>query len=209
MAIASEKRCYHLADQYIRQYGFYSQTIKYLQSFLNSRRQFIVAIDGRCASGKTTLAAFLSRHFTCTIFHMDGFFLPDSLRTKERLEQPGGNVDYDRFRKEVLEPVSQGKPVSLCPFDCFTGQMLSPVEVAPANIVIVEGSYAMHPALSDYYYGGIFLTCSPKEQLRRLAVREDPAILQRFINEWIPLEERYFSCFSIESRCGLILDTTP
>lgn len=140
---------------------------------------------------------------------MDDFFLPVSLRTQERLAQPGGNVDYERFRKEVLEPVSKGGTVCLRPFDCSTGQISLPVEVAPANIAIVEGSYAMHPALSDYYNGSIFLTCSPEEQLRRLAVREDPAMLPRFINEWIPLEERYFSFFSIENRCGLTLDTTP
>lgn len=140
---------------------------------------------------------------------MDDFFLPDSLRTQERLAQPGGNVDYERFRKEVLGPVSKRKTLRLRAFDCSTGQMSPPVEVAPADIVLVEGCYAMHPALSDSYNGSIFLTCSPEEQLRRLAAREDPAKLQRFVNEWIPLEERYFSSFSIESLCGLTLDTTP
>lgn len=139
---------------------------------------------------------------------MDDFFLPFHLRTQERLAQPGGNVDYERFLKEVLEPTSKGQTVCMRPFDCAAGQMSSSVYFAPANMVIVEGSYAMHPVLSNYYNGSIFLTCSPEEQLRRLEVREDSAKLQRFLNVWIPLEERYFSAFSTESRCNLTLDTS-
>lgn len=168
----------------------------------------IVAIDGRCASGKTTLAEFIFKQFSCNVFHVDDFFLPFPMRTRERLAQPGGNVDYERFRAEVLEPASKEQPVCLRRFDCSTGELKSPVQIAPTHLVIVEGSYAMHPFLSDCYSGSIFLTCSPDEQLRRLAAREQPAKLRRFRNEWIPLEERYFSFFSIENHCDLTLDTT-
>ena len=33
---------------------------------------------------------------------MDDFFLQPKQRTKERLEQAGGNVDYKRFKKEIV-----------------------------------------------------------------------------------------------------------
>ena len=35
----------------------------------------LVAIDGRCAAGKTTLAASLQAQLACNVFHMDDFFL--------------------------------------------------------------------------------------------------------------------------------------
>lgn len=186
---------------------FYFPIVEWLSSFSN--RRSTIAIEGRCASGKTTLAAYLYRRFPLTVFHMDDFFLPFQMRTRERLAQSGGNVDFQRFQNEVLDPVSKGHPVCLRPFDCSTGGFTSPVHIVPENLVLVEGSYAMHPALSGYYSGSIFLTCSSEEQLRRLSAREHPAKLRRFQNEWIPLEERYFSALSIQSRCDLMLDTTP
>lgn len=34
----------------------------------------LVAIDGRCGSGKTTLGFYLQELFDCNLFHMDDFF---------------------------------------------------------------------------------------------------------------------------------------
>ncbi len=49
-----------------------------------------VAIDGRCAAGKTTLAQALADATGGGVIHMDDFFLPTGLRTAARLEEPGG-----------------------------------------------------------------------------------------------------------------------
>ena len=37
--------------------------------------RILVAIDGRCGSGKTTLAAALQEMLQCPVVHMDDFFL--------------------------------------------------------------------------------------------------------------------------------------
>ena len=37
---------------------------------------FILAIDGRCASGKTTLAGELQKRQACNVIHLDDFYLP-------------------------------------------------------------------------------------------------------------------------------------
>ena len=39
----------------------------------------IIAIDGRCAAGKTTLAARLAKELGGDVIHMDDFFLPPAL----------------------------------------------------------------------------------------------------------------------------------
>ena len=64
----------------------------------------VIAIDGRCAAGKTTLAARLKDERNCNVIHMDHFFLQQEQRTEKRLKEPGGNVDYERFVKEVILP---------------------------------------------------------------------------------------------------------
>ena len=40
-----------------------------------SGQRLLIAVDGRCASGKTTLAASLERETGCNVVHMDDFFL--------------------------------------------------------------------------------------------------------------------------------------
>ncbi|MEI3593674.1 MAG: DUF3842 family protein [Lachnospiraceae bacterium] len=57
----------------------------------------IIAIDGRCAAGKTTLAARLAKELGGDVIHMDDFFCRLTLRTQERRSEPGGNVHYERI----------------------------------------------------------------------------------------------------------------
>lgn len=57
----------------------------------------IIAIDGRCASGKTTLSAKLQQLIPCNVIHMDHFFLRPEQRTPERLNTAGENVTMSVF----------------------------------------------------------------------------------------------------------------
>ncbi|MEK3909347.1 P-loop NTPase fold protein [Oceanobacillus sp. FSL W7-1309] len=59
-----------------------------------------IAIDGRCGSGKTSLAEMLKQEFDMNVFHMDDFFLPFEMKTKERLSESGGNVHYELFKRK-------------------------------------------------------------------------------------------------------------
>ena len=97
---------------------------------LQKQKEFvIIAIDGNCTAGKTTLAGQLSEMYDCNVFHMDDFFLRPEQRTAERFAQTGGNVDYERFLEEVLIPLGTGKPFSYRPFDCGTFALSAPVTV--------------------------------------------------------------------------------
>ena len=128
------------------------QTIKAaIEALLAQNGAAIVAIDGKCTAGKTTLAAGLAEMLDCNVLHMDDFFLRPEQRTPERYSQPGGNVDYERFREEVLLPLKAGKAFSYRPFDCSTFTLSAPVAVTPKKLNIVEGTYCLHPYL-DYVY---------------------------------------------------------
>ena len=166
----------------------------------------LVALDGRCAAGKTTLAAQLQAQTGCQVVHVDDFFLRPAQRTAERLRQPGGNVDWERLLQEVLLPLRQGLPASFCPYDCHTRSDRAPIHMAPDRLTLIEGSYSCHPQLWDFYDLHIFLTVSPQVQLRRIRKRNGTAGSEAFERQWIPLEERYFQAFSIEKRCELRLE---
>ena len=174
---------------------------------LDRQDRVLVAIDGRCGSGKTTLAARLQAELPCQVFHMDDFFLQPHQRTPKRLQTPGENVDHERFLQEVLLPAARGEAVVYRPYLCARQALGQAVSAPPARLTVVEGSYACHPALWPYYHLRIFLTVDPQEQLRRIEARSGPEKLRQFVDRWIPLEEQYFRVFSLPERCELVLET--
>ncbi len=97
---------------------FETALLQRIRALAATQPRVLVAIDGRCAAGKTTLAASLQAQLECNVFHMDDFFLRPEQRTSERLRQPGGNVDFERFLTEVLRPLHDGAPVTYRPYDC-------------------------------------------------------------------------------------------
>ena len=174
-----------------------------IQRILQTQAIPLVAIDGRCASGKTTLAAQMQKELDCHVIHMDDFFLRPEQRTEGRLRQPGGNVDWERFREEVLTPFRQGVPFSYRPYDCHLQDFREPVRMIPDRLIVVEGAYSCHPELWNDYDLHIFLSVAPDEQMRRIRARNGADQAMVFQRKWIPLEERYFQTFRIAQRCEL------
>ena len=177
---------------------------KKIDAALAQSDRVIVAIDGKCASGKTTLAAKLAEHYDCNLFHMDDFFLRPQQRTPERFAEAGGNIDYERFLEEVLIPLQAGEAFCYRPFDCGSFTLSAPVPVVPKRLNIIEGTYSHHPYFGNPYELKIFLTVTP--QLQRERILRRPAFLhQRFFEEWIPMENHYFDHFQISRHCDLVL----
>lgn len=170
-------------------------------------KPLVAAIDGRCCAGKTTLAGELQKLLSCAVIHADSFFLRPEQRTEERLNTPGGNIDYERLISEVMLPLKRGGRFSYRPFSCKTMSLAEPITVEPNALTIIEGSYSCHPALWEYYGLRIFLTVDKDEQLRRVERRCGSEASAVFRERWIPLEERYFAALNIAERCDMIPDT--
>ena len=180
---------------------------EHIQALLEEKPFIRVAIDGNCASGKSTLGAALARRWDAALFHMDDFYIPWTMKTPERLAEPGGNVDHERFLREVLQP-APGEVIRWRPFSCQEQRLLDEVVTAPRPVTIIEGSYSMHPKLRSYYDLSIFLSIDPAQQKSRLLRREGADGLRAFENMWIPLENAYFTAFDIRSHCQLTFDVT-
>jgi len=164
-----------------------------------------IAIDGRCAAGKTTFAERLSKHIRAGVVHMDDFFLPMELRTPERLAQPGGNVHYERFQEEVLPFLKESGAFSYQKFDC---SIMAPGEtrlIPASRFTIVEGAYSCHPVLGQYMSLRIFLDVDPAVQLERIRMRNGEEKLKAFREKWIPMEEAYFKEFQIEELADIVV----
>ncbi len=137
---------------------------------------------------------------------MDHFFLRPIQRSPERDARPGENVDHERFLEEVLLPLRRGGRPVYRPYDCHTQTLADPIPFDPGPVVLVEGSYACHPALWKYYDVRAFLTVDPEVQIERITARENEDSARMYREKWIPMEERYFSAYRVERRCDYRLE---
>lgn len=171
-------------------------------------KEFVIAsIDGGSCAGKSTLAKVLSERFDGAVISMDSFFLQQEQRTKERLSEPGGNIDYERFGDQVLNRLklhAPREPFSYSHFDCKTMSFSETIEVVPKPLIVVEGVYSMHPKFARLYDITAFLKVDRDEQIKRLKKR-NRALLSKYIAEWIPMENKYFEFYDIENQCNFVI----
>ena len=191
------------------EYPIHPYIIHCLEPLLaNAAAPVVLALDGRCGSGKTTMAAALAEQFPDSIvLHTDDFYLPPADRVPGWEQTPCANMDFARLRDEVLAPARAGKPVLYRAYSCREGAYLPVQQLAAQPLVILEGSYSHHPILADLYDLKVFVTCSKEEQARRLQAREGERY-ENFVRRWIPLEEAYFAQCRIEALADLLWDTT-
>ena len=113
-------------------------------------RPLVLALDGRCGSGKTTLANGLAAQLPgCTLLRTDDFYLPPAQRIPDWAHTPCANMDLTRLRDEALRPAYAGQTVAYRAYSCrerglsapgaaaraaagdFRGQLQSPPTAAP------------------------------------------------------------------------------
>ncbi len=174
---------------------------------LLERGRAVIAVDGMCAAGKSTLADEIQDCCGGTVIRADSFFLPLDLRSEERLTEPGGNFHRERFYTEVVQNLKTGKPFSYGVFDCKCSGITHCITVNEARLIIIEGSYCMHPDLCADYDLKIFCLTDEKTQLSRIEKRNGMTALQSFKSKWIPLENNYFQALDIQKICDITVVT--
>lgn len=176
----------------------------YVRRELDARGRLLLAIDGRCGGGKSTLAEALARELGGNVFHTDDFYLPFARRAEGWQGIPAGNMDLERLQREVVLPLRAGQTVLYRAYDCPRDRLLPARAVAFRPLSIVEGSYSQHPLLRGLYDLCLFVTVAPEVQRARLRRREG-AHAEAFEALWIPMEERYFAAFGIEAGADRVI----
>jgi len=156
-------------------------------------RPFTVALDGRSACGKTTLAAALAGILDAAVIEGDDFY---SGGTEVRVEPPVELVkiciEWSRQR-EVLEALRAGEEASWQAFDwdAFDGRLCAKQTVrAPKPILILEGVYASRPELEDLIDLRILVRTDEALRESRLVARE--GTITPWQRKWEAAEEYYF-----------------
>ena len=186
----------------------FQPAVEAIRRLLKSDRQILLlAIDGRTGAGKTTIAKYLVSRFDCNLFHLDDYYLQAHQRTPERLHEVGGNVDYERFKEEVLLPVLAGEKVHYRPFNYLTMDFDDAYarDIPPKRLNIFEGTYSMHPYFGDPFQYHIFMDVKYPQQIANVIDRQGTAELDDYIDKWIPKTDRYIDAFKVQERCDLTI----
>lgn len=179
---------------------------RFLQQIMNQvkdRKNCLIAIDGRCASGKTTLSSLLEQHLGCAVIHTDDFFMPIQKRSANFMDMIGGHIEQERFKKEIILPLQKHQSIIYKKFDCQSQSYLEQVEISNPQIVVIEGTYSFL-LLKDMIDIPVFLTIDSTMQRERIVKRNGQEGLKNFEDIWIPLEERYFASLELPKDCVII-----
>ena len=201
------RNAYHPAYRVIRrEYTRLLPMLYLIEKDVAEHGSCVLAIDGFCASGKSTLAQAIAQAFNARLIHMDDFFLPPEKRTPQRFAEPGGNVDYERFKAEVVDQLAS-EELTYGVFDCSEMAVTSHVTLPKTPVTVIEGAYSHHPSFGEYYDLDIFVQTSPEEQLRRIRERDGEEYLPMFVNRWIPMERAYEEAFDVRDGVLYLIET--
>lgn len=163
-------------------------------------RPAVVALDGRTGAGKSTLAAGLALARPAVVVAGDDFYAP-AVAGLDRLERGllgGAEVaglvfDWRRLREEAIVPLSRRATARFARYDwdADDGRLGAECELAPVELVVVEGVYSARPELADLVDLAVCVLVEEAVRQVRLAARtQDRADLVRF---WERGESYYFA----------------
>lgn len=174
---------------------------------LGQKPHVLVGVEGMSGAGKSGLARLLEEVYGCRTVHTDDFFLQAHQRTAQRLALPGGNIDYERLAV-VAKTAGAPQAFKYAPYNCATGTLNAAVALPRNRLTVIEGVYAMHPHVQAAYDVRVFLYTDAATQHSRIAKRSGQALAERYVKEWIPMENHYFAAFDVRQMCDVAVDTT-
>jgi uridine kinase len=186
----------------------------------------LVAIDGRTAAGKTTLAdelvAPIERLGRPTIrIGIDDFHLPRAERRQRGCDLPAWQsyylhaFDYPAIRAALLPLRPSGdRWYRRARFDLLHDTpIVEQPRLAPADaVVLVDGVFLYRPELDDLWNMRLFVDVDAADTLRRGPPRDVAwhgavdAAIPAYENRYIPGEEHYLALIDPRGRADIIVD---
>jgi uridine kinase len=167
----------------------------------------LVGIDGRGGSGKSTLARSLERLIQgSVVIEFDDFYRPSETRLAFGDPDIGGNFEWRRLRDQVLIPLSQHREGRYQRYDWNVDSMAEWHTVPAHGVVIIEGNYSTRDELRDFYDFRIWVNAPDEIRLARGIARGGEDTRERWLNEWMPEEERYLAAQEPWRLADLVID---
>lgn len=185
-----------------------------------------VAIDGRTAAGKTTLADELvapldSLGRSVIRVEIDDFHRPRAERHGRHELPPWmryylDSYDYPAIRAALLLPLGPDgdRRYRRALFDSYHDVPIEePPQLAPADaVVLIDGVFLCRPELDDLWDVRIFVAIDAAESLRRGPPRDQPWVgsvavaAERYGTTYIPGEDHYLALVRPCERADVVID---
>ena len=158
-----------------------------------------VGVDGFGATGKTTLAAAISRALLGSeVIHVDDFARP----TVSTWEQ-------ERFVAQVLAPLRAGRPARYQRWDWLSDSGVEWHDVRPGVPVVIEGVSSTDERLGVPWDVRVWVEADREVRLARALERDGEAMMERWRCDWMPSEERYAAAQRPMDRADVHVRTSP
>jgi hypothetical protein len=154
-----------------------------------------VGIDGKGASGKTTLATAVAAALPgAVVVHVDDFARP-SVETWER----------DRFVAQVLEPLAAGRPARSERWDWSTDASGGWAGVGVGVPVVVEGVSSTDVRLGVPWDVTLWVDVPTAVRLARALARDGEAMREQWVERWMPAEDAYEAAQRPQDRVDAVV----
>ena len=112
----------------------------------------------------------------------------------------------DGYVEQVLRPLSADRPAKYQRYDWPSDALAEWHSVAVGGIVVVEGNYSTRRELFGFYDYTLWIDAPRKLRLERGVRRGGEDTRARWLDEWMPEEDRYIAAEAPAERVDQVLD---
>jgi uridine kinase len=157
----------------------------------------LIAIDGPAGSGKTTLAAAITRLLPwARVVHMDDLYAGWS-----------GLPEVTAQLDSLLRPLAGGEPGSYRRYDWEAGAFAETVKVAPTSLLVLEGVGSGSSRHADLMTTLVWVS-APHDLRMRRGIERDGDAFAPYWKQWARDEAEHFAREQTEARADLHVDST-
>lgn len=175
-------------------------------------QSILIGIDGCGGAGKSHFSQCLAKQIAdfsaVQIVHIDDFYKPSIQRLPQRECDAliGSDFDWQRLRRDVLLPLSQGANCSYQRYDWLSDSLAEWHTVPASGITIVEGIYSIRHELESFYSLTAWVYCSRSQRLERGVERDGEQKRAVWEKYWMPAEDRYVELEEPHRRAKILVD---
>ena len=144
-------------------------------------RTRFVAIDGFGAAGKTGLVARIADRVPAVdVVHIDDFAAPDV-----------AEWDWPRFAAEIVAPLAAGRPARYGVQGWDQPLPVGTATLDPGRVLVAEGVSVTRRELAVAWDLTVWLDVPGDVRLARARARDGEALMPRWLDDWLPSEQRW------------------